>query len=99
MVEADADVEDALVEEADQLWLGAPHVFQRLVLIEELARIELVNRLEQQLRRRLVTVAARLAASQSFQRRLDFDVLERASLASFSHAGILAGLGSARPGR
>ena len=52
VMERDADLQDALVEIADVAALGAPEQLQRLVLLEELAAIELRDPFEQLRRRR-----------------------------------------------
>src|SRR5262245_5914961 len=54
MVERDTNLQDALIEVADVPPLGAPQEFERLVLLEELAAIELGDALEKQRGRRLV---------------------------------------------
>src|SRR6266850_778410 len=60
VVERDADLQDALVEMADVAALGAPQQLERLVLLEELASIELRDGVEQQRRRRFVTAHGRV---------------------------------------
>ena len=54
MVERDADLQDALVEVADVASLRPPEQFQRLVLLEELAAIELRDALDELRRRRFL---------------------------------------------
>lgn len=43
VVEPDADLEDAVVEAADRRVGRAPERFERLVLFEEVARVEFVD--------------------------------------------------------
>ena len=54
VMECDANLQDALVQIADVAGFGAPQQFERLVLLEELAAIELGDALEQERGRRLV---------------------------------------------
>ena len=55
MVKRDADLQDALVQIADVAPLGAPQQLERLVLLEELAAVELGDPFQQRRRRRFVT--------------------------------------------
>jgi hypothetical protein len=59
VVEADADLQDAVVKGADRSVGRAPQDLEGLVLLEEVARIELLDALEQLRRRRLVAARAR----------------------------------------
>ncbi len=45
VVHGDADLENALVEAPDVAWLRSPEVLQDLVLLEELATVELLDTL------------------------------------------------------
>src|SRR5258706_8400911 len=58
VMKGDADLQDALVEVADVARLGAPEQLQRLVLLEELAAIELRDRVDELARRRLFAAHA-----------------------------------------
>jgi hypothetical protein len=55
VMEGDADLEDTLIQAPDVAPFGAPQQFERLVLLEVLAAVELRNPLEELRRRRLVT--------------------------------------------
>ncbi len=46
VIEPDPDVKYSLVQEPNLVSLRPPHQLKRLVLVEKLARVELVNRLE-----------------------------------------------------
>jgi hypothetical protein len=54
VVQPDADLEDAVVQATDRRVGGAPERLERLVLLEELARVELLDRARQLVRRRRV---------------------------------------------
>ena len=57
MVEADTNLEDALVEIADRIRLLDPDAFQGLVLLEEFLMVELLDPGEQRLRWRVIATA------------------------------------------
>jgi hypothetical protein len=63
VLEADADLQDPLVEVADGVALGEPLLLERLVLLEELAAVELLDSAPQARRRRLGATAAALSPS------------------------------------
>src|SRR5438874_3562967 len=90
VIEAHAEVQDALVQEAVFVRLGPPHQFERLVLLEELAGVELVDGLEQLGWRRLRAAEPRIATAQALQRRLHFDVLQDAAGSLLAHGRIVA---------
>ena len=54
VMEGDPDLQDALVEIADVAGLGPPQEFERLVLLEKVAAIELRDAFDEQRRRRFV---------------------------------------------
>ena len=58
MVEADADLEDAVIEIPHRRACVAPQELERFVLLEELAGIELLDAVEELWRRRLVAARA-----------------------------------------
>src|SRR5439155_23425734 len=58
VMESNADLENAVVEIADRCAGAAPQRLQRLVLLEVLAMLELLDRMEQLLRRRFITASA-----------------------------------------
>jgi hypothetical protein len=47
VIEADADLQDALVEITNRIRFADPDYLQRLVLLEELASIELLDALQE----------------------------------------------------
>jgi len=53
VLETHADLEDALVEVADRVALCEPFLLKRLVLLEELSAVELLDRSADAGRRRL----------------------------------------------
>jgi hypothetical protein len=53
-MEADPDLEDALVQVADRVRLGDPDALQGLVLLEELPSVELLDALQEGGRRRVI---------------------------------------------
>lgn len=57
VVEADANLEDALVEVADRIGFPDPDPFQGLVLLEELLLVELLDPGEQLRWRRVIATA------------------------------------------
>ena len=75
MVHADADLQDAFVEMANFTRCGAPEQFQRFVLLEELTRVELVNRLYQFRRRRLSACRREVRVFQALQGALELGML------------------------
>src|SRR5437899_12014271 len=58
MMERDADLQDALVQAAHVTRLGAPQQFERLVLLEIVAAVELLDPFEQRHRRGLAARSA-----------------------------------------
>ncbi len=70
VVEADADLQDALVQMADLVGRGAPEQLERLVLLEELAGVELGDRLAELGRRRLATGLGEVGLAQPLERAL-----------------------------
>jgi hypothetical protein len=58
MVESDADLEDAVIETADGRARVAPEELERLVLLEELARVELLDAVDERLWRRIGAAGA-----------------------------------------
>jgi hypothetical protein len=58
VVQADADLQDAVVQRPVGRAGGAPQEFERLVLLEELARVELLDAATELARRRLVATRA-----------------------------------------
>jgi len=58
VMEADADLEDAVIEAAVGSTGGAPEELEGLVLLEELAGVELIDPVTQLGRRRLVAASA-----------------------------------------
>jgi hypothetical protein len=58
MMEADADLEDPVIQAAVGRSRSAPEELERLVLLEELAAVELLDRSHQLRRRRLVAARA-----------------------------------------
>src|SRR2546423_3626628 len=65
VLEADPDLEDALVEVAHRVALGQPLLLERFVLLVELATVELLDTPPQARRRRLRAAAAALPAAGS----------------------------------
>jgi SET domain len=53
VVKCDPDLQDALIQPPHSAWFGAPQQLERLVLLEVLAAVELIDALEEQPRRRL----------------------------------------------
>jgi hypothetical protein len=58
VVEADADLKDAVIETADRRARVAPQELQRLVLLEEFAGVELLDAVKQRRRWRVGTACA-----------------------------------------
>jgi hypothetical protein len=63
VLEAHADLEDPLVEVADGVALGEPLLLERLVLLEELPAVELLDPAPEARRRRLGATAAALSSA------------------------------------
>src|SRR2546428_9077396 len=59
VMKGDADLQDAVVEIADRRARDAPEELQGLVLLEELARVELLDALHELGRRRFFAACAR----------------------------------------
>lgn len=74
MVHAHADLEDALVEIAKLAWGRSPQQLQRFVLLEELARVELVDRLQQLRWGRFRAPEVEIGALEAFQGGCQFRV-------------------------
>src|SRR5207245_7248004 len=70
VMKGDADLQDAVVEIADRRARGAPEEFEGLVLLEELARVELLDALHELGRRRFFATCARGFARRSGGRTL-----------------------------
>jgi hypothetical protein len=72
VVEADADLEDSVIETADRRARVAPQDLERLVLLEEFAGVELLDAVEQRSGRRVGAAGAcglvRCAARLPFRR-------------------------------
>ena len=60
VIEANADLQDALIEVSHRVWLVDPDSLERLVLLEELLAVELVDPAEQFGRRRIVAARGTL---------------------------------------
>ena len=69
-MEPDADLQDAVVKIANRCGRGAPEELQRLVLLEELARIELLDAPYELGRRRFGAACARGLARRAGRRSL-----------------------------
>lgn len=74
MVHADTDLQDAFVEMADFTGRRPPEQFERFVLLEELARVELTDRLHQFWRGRLAACRLEVCLFQALQGALELGV-------------------------
>ena len=68
VVHAHADLQDAFVQVTNLAGRRAPEKLERLVLLEELARVELADRLQQRGRRRLRTHRGQIRGLETLQR-------------------------------
>ena len=68
MVHANADLQDALIQVADHVRRGPPQQLEGLVLIEELARVELVDGFGELWRSRRAACLGQVRRLQAFDR-------------------------------
>ena len=60
VMETDADLQDAVIEAADRRSRVAPERLEGLVLLEELAGVELLDATSQRIRRRVIAARAQV---------------------------------------
>ena len=89
VIQGDPDLEDALIQRADRARFLPPEVFQCLVLLKELAAVELRDPVSQEGGRRLVTRIHHNACSFIQQRLIDAMTMLNAAATEAIASGII----------